>query len=372
MSVVQAAYFDGTLPQAHPAEVYLDTDVIRITYPNAEGFSQTDAWLVQKTRLADWSPTGKTRLQYGSFPHQYLDFETVDYQSVVQPRYAGQPPTRVGKRLWIQEKGFQAILVIVLLLIGLGWSVYRYGLSALASQVVELIPPAQEQALGNALYKQVVTGERLPIDSARTRLVNAYWQAVAVPARFPITITVVKHKEVNAFAIPGGHIVVYDSLLNRMTRHEQLAALLAHETGHIEYRHSLQQLTQTVASYAMLSLLFGDVTGLMAVLVDNAHYLTSLSYSRDKEDQADAFAVEALARQGINPQGVVWMLEVLPQEGASLTSALSTHPETAGRIAAARERVQKVTIEVTGAEDTRQLNSLWQRITDQRRALSSY
>ncbi|GAA4412146.1 M48 family metallopeptidase [Nibrella viscosa] len=362
---VQATFFDGTLPEAHPAEIYLDDEVIRITYASADGFPHTDTWLVKKTRLADWHPAGKTRLQYGSFPHQYLDFATADYQAAVLPRYAGRPLTQVSKRLWVQERGFLTVLLITALLIALAWGLYVYGLPALADRAVELIPPAQEQKLGEVLYKQVISEERLPVDPARTQWVNAYWQAVGLPTRFPGQITVVKHNEINAFAIPGGHIVVYDSLLNRMSRHEQLAALLAHETAHIEYRHSLQQLTRSVASYAVLSLLFGDVTGLMAVLIDNAHSLTSLSFSRDKEDQADAFAVEALARQGIDPQGVVWMLHVLPKEGKLGPSALSTHPETTERLAAATKRIQHVRIMAAGAGQQRRLAELWQQIAGQ-------
>ncbi|WP_446914219.1 M48 family metalloprotease, partial [Klebsiella pneumoniae] len=83
---------------------------------------------------------------------------------------------------------------------------------------------------------------------------------------------------VNAFAVPGGFIVVHDAILDEMEHHEELAGLLGHEIGHVQLRHSTKAIARSLSYYMLLSLLFGDVSGIAAVIVDNASTLNNLEY----------------------------------------------------------------------------------------------
>jgi predicted Zn-dependent protease len=98
-----------------------------------------------------------------------------------------------------------------------------------------------------------------------------------------------------------------------------------------------------VASYAIVSLLFGDVSGLSAVLLDNANSLNNLHYQRDMEREADCKGVDFLKSQGIDPQGMVLLLERLKTQGdmPKAFTWLSTHPDIDNRIAYTKEYIAR-------------------------------
>ena len=87
------------------------------------------------------------------------------------------------------------------------------------------------------MYQSMMQGET--IDKERTKLLQEFARSMQLSNNYPIKLTVVKNKEVNAYAIPGGNIVVYSGILKAMRSPDELAALLGHETAHINERHSL-------------------------------------------------------------------------------------------------------------------------------------
>ena len=124
-------------------------------------------------------------------------------------------------------------------------------------------------------------------DEEMTALVNEFAANIEFNTEYPINITVVNENVVNAFAIPGGQIVVFDGLLSKMTCKEELAALLAHEVAHVHHRHSLKSMCKSLAGALFVSLVFGDAEGISSILVENSNALMDLSYSRKLELEAD-------------------------------------------------------------------------------------
>ncbi len=140
----------------------------------------------------------------------------------------------------------------------------------------------------------------------------------------------------NAFALPGGAIMVTDDLVDLADNEEQLLAVFAHEVGHIEHRHLLRRLIGGTVTGAAATLLVGDASGVLAAIPAT---LVDLSYSRDMEREADAYAVELLRANGLSPALLADILEKLEaahgERGAAgsswVNSYLSTHPDTAER-----------------------------------------
>jgi len=359
MEGVSATYFDGQTPKGFPARVDLVADALLIRYTPGSGPEQLVRWPIRRTHRATWASEGMTRLECSPFPFQFLEVPTDVYRQQLQTRHADMDTPPPFWQSWLSDRGFRTFVGAGALLVLLGWTVYAYVLPALAERVVTYLPEEQEAELGKQLYEHAIAGQ-YRVDSARTRRVRQYWQATGISTRLPITITVVHHDEANAFAVPGGQVVVFDGMLKRLTRHEQLAALLAHEAAHVEYRHSLRQLARSVGAYALLASVFGDVTGLAGVLIENAETLTALSYSRADETEADAFSLEALAARGINPQGVLWLFDAFPREEASLPTLLRSHPQTAERRQAARERLDAVKQQGANAE----LGEIWKGVRE--------
>jgi predicted Zn-dependent protease len=138
----------------------------------------------------------------------------------------------------------------------------------------------------------------------------------------------------NAFALPGGGIVVYDAILNNMNSSEQLAALLAHEYAHVELKHATRNLFRTLSGYLFLSVIFGDMSGVGGVLIENAHQLRNLGYSRELETEADNQGLKVLKQNNINYMGMVDLFELLKKESnaVQVNELISTHPDLDNRI----------------------------------------
>ena len=139
---------------------------------------------------------------------------------------------------------------------------------------------------------------------------------------------VVDSEIVNAFAIPGGFIVVYSGILDIMEDERELAALLAHEASHINERHSLRMMSRNLSTYLLLSILTGDVGGFSSVIVDNSNMFSTLSFSRGLEQEADLEGLDLMVKSDIDPQGMVELFKKFASHEeevkAELTEQLSS------------------------------------------------
>ncbi len=148
----------------------------------------------------------------------------------------------------------------------------------------------------------------------------------------------------NAFALPGGDVVVLDELVALAGRDEDVVAVVAHELGHLHYRHGMRQIIQSSVVSFVVGVYLGDVSsvvaGLTALVLDSR-------YSREFEREADAYAGQLLTATPRGVEPLISMLQRLeeahgkrrvaePSALFDVFGLLSTHPDTAGRIAALR------------------------------------
>jgi predicted Zn-dependent protease len=154
----------------------------------------------------------------------------------------------------------------------------------------------------------------------------------------PTTLVVARHEMVNAFAAPGGTVVVTTGLLRALRSPDELAAVLAHEAGHVRRRHALRGLLRQASLQVLLGLVAGDASALSSGL-QAAGALSGLSHSREDEGEADLDALASLARAALPPRALAGALESI--RGASPDGPelgfLSTHPSTPDRL----ERIKR-------------------------------
>src|SRR5690606_37563596 len=122
-------------------------------------------------------------------------------------------------------------------------------------------------------------------------------------------------------------------LLRNMRHYEELAALLLHEYAHVERRHTTKTIFRSMGAYMFISLLFGDLSGAGAVVVENANSLNSLQYSRRLEKDADLYGLQLLQERQLDPQGFEWLFNSLKRQyGLQPSEWLSSHPDLDNRI----------------------------------------
>jgi predicted Zn-dependent protease len=157
--------------------------------------------------------------------------------------------------------------------------------------------------------------------------------AVLGPTPFEFQLMVATSEDVNAFALPGGFIVVNRGLLAAAESGEEVAAVLAHELSHVTLRHSTKRLAGSLGASAALAFVLGMVD-LGAPAYTLAH-LSGLGYERDQEREADEAGLTLLMRAGISPIGMATFFE---RSSSSLRppEIVSTHPDPGNRAERAR------------------------------------
>lgn len=149
-------------------------------------------------------------------------------------------------------------------------------------------------------------------------------------------VHIMKDETANAFALPGGNIIVLTGLIEQSERPEELLGVLAHEMAHVTRRHSLKQMISEFSGYVLLNIIASGAGDLVFAVGDNARALLSKEFSRRQEQDADEVGFEYLMKAGISPKGLITFFEKLQEEEAitdtKLLTLISTHPASEDRI----------------------------------------
>jgi Zn-dependent protease with chaperone function len=242
-----------------------------------------------------------------------------------------------------------AVAVAVLAIVGACIGLFLHGLPLAAERVARAIPHEAERSLGqqvlSTLDGAVFKPSALPRETRQS--LDAVFRAfVANEPAGPVYTLHLRSAgyQANAFALPGGRIVLTDSLVAQLEHEEALLAVIAHEIGHIRERHLLRSVLQNSAILIAIGMFAGDASGATGMILAAPVFLLSGHYSRAFERDADAFAHEALAQRDLSPAWFAYAIGRLAahsgsaRSGASdaLQTYLSSHPEDDDREAAAR------------------------------------
>lgn len=211
-------------------------------------------------------------------------------------------------------------------------------LDAVADWAVARVPLAQEVQLGELVLAQARAGASLSDSGPAVEALRTIGGELTAGTPYAYRWLVADAPSVNAYAAPGGIVVVHAGLLRAVKTPEELAGVLAHEIAHAELRHSLKALVKSIGLRAVAALVLGDLSG--SALAEAAQHFTELGYSRDAEREADREALRRLTAAHIDPGGLLRFFALLEQEQPLASPAfLSTHPATAERLETLRAAV---------------------------------
>ena len=247
--------------------------------------------------------------------------------SIARKLRGGRADIRFHRGKWNTVIG--ALVTCVLLVVLVWWQS-----EAITAWIAGKVSHETEVAIGEHALAQIETEAVLTQEGLAAKTLAEIGGRLTAGSRYKYRWYVSNDKEVNAFALPGGIIVVNSALIAKAGSADELAGVLAHEVQHVEHRHTLQQMIHAAGWAAVLAVVLGDVSAITAIVV---HQLGNLRNSRKLEAQADSEGMKALARAGIPVEGMAAMFRRLQSEevriGDDTPSLLSSHPATAERIA---------------------------------------
>jgi len=256
-----------------------------------------------------------------------------------------------------QTKEWGRSLLIFLGIVAVVVTTYFLIVPLLSEKLASTISVHTEKQLGNAVYDALDLSAQQ--DKEASVVVNEFFQEMKVRTPYTIQITVVNSDVVNAFALPGGNIVVYSALLNQLKTYPELAALLSHEFTHVNNKHSTKSIFRQLGSSVFLSLLFGQFGNVTSVMVEQADKFKSLKYSRALEKEADLNGLSMLRERQIDPEGFIGLFMHLKKEASEsvIPEFLGSHPDIDKRIAYIRDASKNWKI-----EEKSQLKTIFEKL----------
>lgn len=341
--MLQGQFFDGVTAYRHEVciTVFDDQQVLVI---HADSLAEPVRWELADLRaLSDRSSKSQltlTRYVPSIDERDPARLIVTDNDFIARLR-ATQPDLfrrDVRKRTWLRMAGWgtSAVAAIVLMLFVI--------LPSMANILAEAIPIEREVAFGKAVTQQIEwvlnssSGSTQRCDSPEGMgALNTMLERLTAKRdmHYEIAVQVFDHSDVNAFAAPGGQVVILSALLEEAETPEEVAGVLAHEIGHVERRDPMRQALRAAGATGLLTMVFGDLAGAAVV---SEHLLTA-AYSREAEVEADRFALETLAAANVDAAGFANFfarIEGLEAGDIALSERLSTHPASSWRGAQAQ------------------------------------
>ncbi|HUR66912.1 MAG TPA: M48 family metallopeptidase [Chitinophagaceae bacterium] len=301
---------------------------LSIGYKQHDGSNAMPGWQLLDVDVQFDVASQVTRLRNNKIPGELLIEGNEAAEFVKSMKVELQKPwhQKSSGREWIRNS------FLFLGILGLLFLLYLLIVPWLSSKLASRVSVKTEQQLGEAVYNAM--GLASQEDSAATVILNEFFHAMDIPTTYAIKISVVNDNTVNAFALPGGRIVVYKALLHQVKTYPELAALLSHEFTHINNKHSTKSIFRRLGSKVFLGLLFGRFGTVTSIVVDHADNLKNLRYSRRLEKEADMEGLSILTQRKIDPAGFTSLFEHLKASapGTVLPEFLGSHPDIEKRI----------------------------------------
>lgn len=209
----------------------------------------------------------------------------------------------------------------------------------------------QEIELGQQVNQQIRQSVQIYNHAGITQYVDEIGQRLALGtdrAQIPYTFQVVTDDQINAFATLGGYVYVHTGLLKAADNEAQLASVLAHEIGHVDRRHALQQMQQAAIAEGLLTAGGIDQSDAISLGVELALHRPN---SRAHELEADEAGLSLLTQAGYAPIAAVDFLQKLLDHPQTTPEFLSTHPHPEARIQALNEQLDPTTARHGGGLD---------------------
>lgn len=250
------------------------------------------------------------------------------------------------------RRAFIGVFTALLVILGGAWGAWLVK-DPIIGAVANVIPISWEERAGGVIFSSIRADHKIIDDVELTSdLEKLFEPLVRVTAKsgYKFKFYIAEDDTLNAFAMPGGYIVVHSGVLLKAERLEEVLGVLAHELSHVTEKHVTKQVVSVIGIYVVFDFLLGNFFGTFAAISEGAPYLLQQGFSRAHERDADVRGLAYLREANVDPAGMVIFFErvMKEQESSELISTLekslnflSTHPATEDRITFMKELIKR-------------------------------
>lgn len=343
MLMIKANYFDHRQSRMQSISLDLQQDIVNVIFDGRQYPVRK-----HKLRVAEPFEHAPCILNFSDGSHCEIHGKA-DQQALLD--FLNYQPGLVQR--W--QRQWKWALAAVIAMAALLLAAREWGVPMLADKIAARLPARYEQSLGDEvmklLDKSVLEPSHLSyqrIDQAK----EAIARVIPVHGRIPIRLEVRNAPNIgaNAFALPGGTIVVTDAMIEMLSANkyreltpegaEELAGVLAHEIGHVEGNHGMRRLVRDAMVTVIAGSLFSDFSSVVSLASAG---VVNMEFSREMETEADDYAIRRMKETGMSPARLADALERMEKmhkreagkesNTKRITQYMSSHPATEDRVA---------------------------------------
>ena len=261
---------------------------------------------------------------------------------------------RLQMRAIVNRADFTRALRVTLYVVAgcvlLAW-LGSWAMGAMVRVLVARVPPEWEQKFGDEQIKELKTEGRLVNDTnslAELATLAEPLLRVVSDGKTTFKFHIADTSLPNAFAMPGGHIVVNTGLLELTDDPDELLGVLAHELAHVKKHHIARQLISAAGPLVIFGTLLHSQSGVGNVLSGASGLVAFQSFSKEYESEADSVGWDYLVKANIDPRGMIEVFrkfkkfDLMGKVGGSVVEAFSSHPALDKRIARLERKWKKM------------------------------
>lgn len=249
-----------------------------------------------------------------------------------------------GARLHALERFGPHLIALTAACLVAAFLLWRYGLDTIAALAVAVTPQVAVEKIDTGTLEIIdfaTAEDSMLTNEEEARARSIYARVLAALSEnernkrdFELLFRAMPAVGPNAFALPGGTIVVTDELIREFPDADVIAGILGHEIGHVVEDHGLHRLYRSLGAYALIALLVGETGPMLEDILLEGNALLSLSYSRAQESAADEFGLTLSHSAGFDPIGLKIFFERLGAGIGDDMQWMSTHPNHSNRVEA--------------------------------------
>lgn len=252
-----------------------------------------------------------------------------------------------------EQFGLPLLLTTIACIVAV-FGLYKYGLPLLVTLAVAATPDQIPELIDHSTLTSMDQFIAKPsgISSKRQdQIIDIFdeltWIAshenTALQAKFTLQFRDIPSVGPNAFALPGGTIVLTDQFVRTFESDDVIAGVLAHEIGHVVHEHSLRRLYRGLGIAGLAAILAGDTGPILEEILLEGNAILALAHSRKNEMEADVYSIDLLHQAGRDPHSLIVFFETIMEltQSGDENDFLSTHPATLDRIRALENEILK-------------------------------